>query len=42
VIFAAWPFRPVVSKAATRTTPTAGIGPRTSGLFVLGSLPSVV
>src|SRR5205823_14180694 len=39
---AVWPFRPVVLNAATRTLPRNGIGPRTSGLCTVGSLPSVV
>ena len=39
---AVWPFRPVVLNAATFTVPRNGIGPRTSGLCTVGSLPSVV
>src|SRR5882672_1259379 len=39
---AVWPLRPVVLNAATRTVPRNGMGPRTSGLRRVGSLPSVV
>src|SRR5438105_13553289 len=38
---AVWPLRPVVLNAATRTVPRKGIGPRTSALRTVGSLPSV-
>src|SRR5204862_6443834 len=38
--WAVWPLRPIVLNAATRTVPRNGMGPRTSGLRTVGSLPS--